>query len=289
MISLEALEALDYLLWLRTGNGASEALRKSQSSISRQSRETLIAFGLKIHRQEGEWQLKGPKDLLQLERELHQLYRFQRGGPLRLEAPYWWQRALDPAPEGWCTGVFDHVGIQRPQELLRQRIVDAWLYAAPDLPPSDDRDLQVFRLSAMPLYLVAAPDHPLAGEHNLSPQDVARFPTLALPSGAIPQSEQQLRQLGLWTTPMRMRCYDEASWEGKCSDGLTITYGNGLSMQLQPQLSCLDLPLDFPTGDALVVHRDVASFGAIELLLLELRKRLAAVALAQPSFELLSC
>lgn len=86
---------------------------------------------------------------------------------------------------------------------------------------------------------------------------------------------------------MRMRCYDEASWERKCSDGLTITYGYGLSLQLQSQLSCLDLSLDFPTGDALVVRRDVASHGAIELLLLELRNRLTAVALAQPSFQLL--
>ncbi|MEN9877706.1 MAG: hypothetical protein RLZZ158_745 [Cyanobacteriota bacterium] len=287
MISLEELEALDYLLWLRTGDGASRALSKSQSTISRQSREALVAFDLKIQRQEGEWQLNGPMDLLPLERELHQLYRFHRAGTLRLEAAYWWRQALDPAPGGWCIGVMDHVGIQRPQELLRQRIIDAWLYAAPDLPPSDDPELQVFCLSAMPLQLVAAPDHPLAGESRISFQDVARFPTLALPSGVIPQSEQLLRQLGLWTTPMRMRCYDEASWEGKCSDGLTITYGHGLSLQLQSQLSCLDLSLDFPTGDALVVRRDVASHGAIELLLLELRKRLTAVALAQPSFQLL--
>lgn len=148
LVTEEELEALDFTIWWRTGQRAALALNCNQSTISRRVRSCLQVFGLQLERCGGEWELLGDSQLLALERQVHQLLRLIRGGPLRLEAS---DRAgpllARPAPPGWITGCFDHVGMARPLQLLRERVIDVWLASDQSgLPDPDDPDWAVFDL-----------------------------------------------------------------------------------------------------------------------------------------------
>ena len=80
------LEALDGLQWLGSGEEASRVLGISQATVSRYSQRALKLFGLRLERQQGEWQLIGDATFLQLERRVHQVARRMGHRPLRLEA-----------------------------------------------------------------------------------------------------------------------------------------------------------------------------------------------------------
>jgi len=110
MVEIDALDALDQLIWRRSGVAAAKAVKMHQSTVSRKTREVLQLLGLQLVQRAGEWDLEGCHDFIRLERQLHQLHRLKSGAPLRLEGVFWWQPALASPPAGWCTGVFDHLG-----------------------------------------------------------------------------------------------------------------------------------------------------------------------------------
>ena len=78
MVTLEQLEALDLLVWLRSGSAAAEACCCDESSISRRVRSVLHTFGLRLQRA-NEVVLSGELELLRLQRVVHQHAR-HRGG-----------------------------------------------------------------------------------------------------------------------------------------------------------------------------------------------------------------
>jgi DNA-binding transcriptional LysR family regulator len=104
-----------------------------------------------------------------------------------------------PLPEGWIGGCYDHIGVQRPIQLLRERVIDAWLCDADDdLPPPAGRpDLALHPLWRNPVTLHAAPGHPLARERGLSAGDLRCFPCLDIPAGGFERSRSLLHRLGL--------------------------------------------------------------------------------------------
>ena len=82
--------------------------------------------------------------------------------------------------------------MERPLSLLRDRVVDAWIGAyQPDLPGPDDPEFCVVDLLRETVFLVASPTHPLAGEGCLSAGDLERFPSMALPTGMLPKTEER--------------------------------------------------------------------------------------------------
>jgi hypothetical protein len=85
MVDREDLEALDAILWRRTGQLAAAALGCHQATISRRLARCRQVFGVAMWRQQGEWECDG-SPLLALERHLHQLGRFLGHAPLRIEA-----------------------------------------------------------------------------------------------------------------------------------------------------------------------------------------------------------
>lgn len=285
MVTPEELSALDHLQWLRTGADAARALRCSQPTVSRRVSQVLERFGCSLRRQGGEWRIKGHLELLAMERVVHQIWRLQGGEPLRLEATYWSGASLaTPAPVGWSTGLFDIPGKAIPLQLLRDRVIDAWISGyLPDLPAADDPEFLVIELCHMPCQLQAARLHPLARETGLTPEDLARFPSLALPEGWFPQLEQRLRAQNLWSTPsVQFRRYDESSWEGRTADAVTLCYGNALNLQLHPELVQLDWSIGHTGGEALVVLRDLVERAPILLLLEELRRRVRRLSHRHP-------
>lgn len=279
MVTTEDLTALDLLQWLGAGRLVAERLGCNQSTVSRRVDHCARTFGVRLKRINGEWRLQGKELLLAMERQVHQVYRLLGGAPLRLECTAWDAPLLAlPPPAGWITGRFDHIGLERPLELLRKRVIDAWISSAMlDLPTSEDGELQVFPLSRFPLWMMAAGEHPLAGEQGLRRRDLESFPSLALPDGMYPVFERELRRRDLWSAPVRMRRYRAQDWEGRCADQVTMSVGNCVGRLFQPDLVPLDWDLELISGQALVVHRDVAEQGAIQLLLELLRRRVVRI------------
>jgi DNA-binding transcriptional LysR family regulator len=282
------LDALDLLIWQRTGERAANLLFCHQSTISRRVRHCLQTLQLDLVRLQGEWELQGNGLLVELEREVHQLHRLLGGGPLRIEATYWAAEAfLQPLPAGWMPGVFDHVGMERPLQLLRDRVIDAWIGSyQPDLPDANDPEWVVFDLCRMPVRVMADRAHPLAQERGLAMVDLHRFPSLALPEGLFPRTEAHLRQQGLWNTPVAFTRYAPEFWEGRTADQLTLGFGNCLNHQLSPELVAIDWDLELVSGEALVVRRDVAHHGPILNCLQALQQRARRLQEQHPELEL---
>lgn len=268
MISLEQLAALDLSLWLGTSDAAAQLLHLNQSTVSRQRRAAMQALDLQLFRQGSQPMLLGDRELLEAERLVHQLARLKGKAPLRVDGTYasgpWFLG--EPLP-GWIRGNLDLPGRHIPLQLLRERVIDAWVASyQPDLPDPDDPEWWVLDLIREPVHLLAAPDHPLAGDRQLSRGDLGRFPSLALPSGWFPRTEAILQRQGLWQDEVAMGRYDPSDWEGRCADGVTLLYGTSLSEPLQPVTARVSWDLGLVTGEALVVRRDLQEQPAIQKL-----------------------
>ena len=78
-------------------------------------------------------------ELLNIERNIHQLYRWRKGdslwndGVYGVGAPYL-TRLLD----SWVCGPSNFLNVAHPLSLLGDSILDAWLGCYPDVPEQDD-------------------------------------------------------------------------------------------------------------------------------------------------------
>lgn len=289
MVDLDALTALDALLWLRTGNEVFKRFGLSPATVSRQSRKCLDLFRLELQRIDGEWNTIGDPTILALERCVHQAARWQGRRPLRLEATYWSGPLLcTPVPEAWILGLANIVGVSRNFQLVRERIVDVCLSGLPDCPPADDPELTSIALSKMPVFFVVNPNHPLVNQAQLSFADIASYPTLGLPAGAYPQVEASLKKLGLWNDNVRMSRYRREMWEGKAEAELTIGYATSLSMEVSGG-DLVRLPLELPlsSGELLVCRRDFIDHPRLLALQALLLDRLACLAERHGDIQLL--
>ena len=287
MLSLESLASLDLCIWLRSGQAAGRHLALNQSSVSRKCGQALELFDLKLIKQDQEWSLQGDPTLLQLERRVHQLARWQNLAPLRLEATYWSGPLLaTPEPEGWMLGMCDIVGVGLPLALMRQRVIDGWIASGPDWPDPDDPELVALPLCRYPVHLVVGPNHPLLNQGPITWDDVAAFPSLALPPGTYPKVEACLKQLGLWNAPVRMGRYRRERWEGQAEADLTIGYATVLSERVAGSLVRLPLDLPLDSGESLVVRREFGQHPHTLALAAELHRRLEPFAAAAPEITL---
>ena len=290
MVELDVLEALDGIQWLGTGQEVSQRFGISQPTVSRACSKALKIFDLTMERDNGEWDLIGDQTFLRLEREVHQWARWLGHRPLRLEATYWSaQTVCAGLPPTWILGRSNIVGVTRNFQLIQDRVVDAWLAGLPDVPTADQPDLAAIPLSAMPIFYTCAPGHPLLDVEQLTVDDIAQYPTLALPEGSYPQVERALRQLGLWNDGSRMRRYRRDKWEGRAEQELVVGYGTPLSMAVSGGALCrLPLRLPIDSGEALVVHRDFLAHPALADLLEVLRANLAQLAQAHAEIRVLA-
>ena len=285
MVELELLESLDQLIWHRSSMEAAEHCLCNQSSISRRVQGTLRLFGLKLKRGP-EYQLLGDLTLLRLERLVHQLARFKGYRPLRLEATHYIRHALSQPPmEDWILGPCHHRGYGTLLSLLQERIVDAWITSdLQDLPSSSE--FAVILLWQWPGELVVHPRHPLAGERGLSRDDLDRFPSLILPAQLYPELARVVHAKGFGQISQLNR-YDLGSWDGLTQDGVTISYGSSLTLELDHNLTALDWDLGLTGGEALIVLREWLEQPALGLLLEDLRRR--QLQLQQRHPQLIGC
>ena len=293
VVALDDLDCLDLLIWLRTGEQAAVRLGVSQSKVSRTVAAVSQALGIELHKSRDEWDLQGDQTLLQLERRVHQQYRWIRGKPLRIEAQYYSGPLFcDPVPEGWIAGNVDYLQIHTPLQHLRSGVIDAWIGCFPDVPEEDDPDLICFHLTRLPTYLVARPDHPLLlGGRTVTLEDVRQYPSLALADGAFPKVQAALQNLGLWNlTESRLRDlnrYSRKLWEGRVERDLVIGYATAFTIGLfETAQVILPLPPLLEVGDTLVLRREYAEHPRLLELLRHLRLRARALSEQYPDVSL---
>lgn len=288
MVDREDLEALDAILWRRTGELAAAALGCHQATISRRLARCREVFAVAMWRHRGEWDW-GSSPLLALEHHLHQLGRFLGHGPLRIEAfPGGSVPLLLPLPEGWIGGTFDHVGVDRPLQLLRERVIDAWLCdAVDDLLPAALVELAVLPLWRAPVLPLADAGHPLAAERGLSRADLLLFPSLDLPVSGYLRSRALLRKQGFGTQPTNLRRYEPEGWEGRIAGQLTLACSTPLHQRTRAGLVLLEAEPLFSNGGALLCRLDQVDQPAITRLEAVLRTRLRSREAELPGCALL--
>ena len=164
MVTVEALEALDLLIWLGNGAQAGDLVHCNQSTVSRRVRQAQTCFNLSLRRAAGAWQLVGDPLLLGLERQVHQLSRLMGRQSLRLQAPFWSSEALlKDLPDAWIRNPVSSVGsAHHCLELLEQRVIDACLATLPERPAGDDPRFTCFDLFHSPIHLVTSPETPVS-------------------------------------------------------------------------------------------------------------------------------
>lgn len=260
VVSIELLDCLDYVIWLRSGAVAAGRLGLTQSTVSRNIQAVAKLFDISVRKSNREWTIYGDPTLLNLERKVHQECRWKQGLPLRIEAQYYSGPLFcEGLPGEWQTGNFDFLEIHTPLQHLRNGVIDAWIGCYPDIPETDDQDLACFDLTRLPTHLVVAADHPLVElGASVTLEQVRRYPSLALPNGAFPRVQKILQELDLWNLPVDLKRYDQTKWEGRV-DHLTVGYGTCFSIGLFkiPQV-VLPLPIPLEVGDTLIVRRRYA-------------------------------
>lgn len=158
------------MAWLANGDEAARLAFCNQSTISRRCQQVAKTFALPCRSSPGSdpgadqgADEPGSDRLLQMERQIHQLYRFQDRGRLRLHVPYWAGRLLtprsgEPSESPWIINPPRlRQGIDEPLRLLDQRIVDAVITEAPQRPADDDPRYHRIDLFQSPLYLCIQP------------------------------------------------------------------------------------------------------------------------------------
>lgn len=154
MVTEEQLAALDLILWLGSTERAAEVDFSNQSTISRRHHKVLRLFGIELKRSKRELQVSGDLQLLDLERQVHQMARLKRRLGLRLQVPFWLQKNPGVVlPEGWTMNPKRaDLTCTDPVTLLREHVLDACLATPTQI--SDDRDdLLILELHKRPINL----------------------------------------------------------------------------------------------------------------------------------------
>ena len=290
MVLIEELEALDLLVWLGRGAAVAQRLGCDQSTISRRSRQCQQVFNLRLRRQQTGWDVSRNDPLLQLEREVHQLYRLRQGRQLRLDASLLAAPLLrSGAPQGWIAGDLDRLGWRRPLQLLQERILDAWVTAmGQELRQLEGGPFCTIPLARTPLQLAGQPGHPLLHQGRLQLHDVRHLPRLAPRQGRYPRTESLLGTTWRRDTPAQPMEESQGCRRPPCpggevrgqhlSEALTLHYGTAFSLMNQSALLPLPLELGVTTELTLVVRRDLIEQPAIAMLIADLQHRAVAAA-----------
>ncbi|MCP9805911.1 LysR family transcriptional regulator [Cyanobium sp. T1B-Tous] len=270
MVQADDLDALDLLIWLGTGTEVARHCHCNQSTISRRVHQALRPFGLNLIRRQGEWALRQDSELLALERQVHQLHRFLKGSPLRVDASYLAAPLLQDistASQAWIQGRIKTIGSHRPLELLRERVLDAWITGMDqDLPQLDPQTFSRIRLLRTPLRIVAAEGHPLHGQGQLSSADLAPFPRLAPRPGQYPRTERQIKRLD-FKPPLHLSPARHYGPDLTGAPPLALHYGTAITLLHQPSQQPLDFSLNVDSQVSLVVRTDVLEQPGVALLL----------------------
>lgn len=282
MLRLEELEALDLMLWLQSGVTAAAVVGTTQSTICRRAQRAMAGFQAELQRDKRGWCVQTPlAPLLELQRQIHQQWRFKACSRLRLDGPAWSRDALRAClPPGWITTPADGPPVcEQPLELLRSHVIDACLVTPTQLAAQPRHDLALVDLysSRIDLRLVAASEPETSALDSVqAAQELLLHGRLALPP-FLPDScrdscrvrfEQLRCDLGLADGPAAAASSRPQAPAPQLAF-LTPLMARGLPVQ-QP----LPLPLEWPYRETLVVLRSAAEQPMVQVLVEILRREL---------------
>jgi len=276
MFDVFRLSCLDYLIWLRSGQDAALRLNCNQATVSRNANSVAEFLELDPKKLEGEWTLGGDLSILNAERKVHQLYRWNQGKLPRIDsvygvgAPYFKEL---PAP--WICGPANFLNTGYPLSLLKNSILDVWLGCYPDVPAEDDDEFLVINLTRYPSYFLVDRMHPLLNRvDKLVIEDLQSFPVLSLPDGAFPKIQHHLQSLGFQRSTVGAIRYEFSCWEGRTEDQVTVSYGTVHTISNFAETKVpLPLSTGLTVGDSLVVARRFAGSDHFRRLLINLSER----------------
>lgn len=171
MLTAEELEALDLYLWLQTGAAAASILDCNQSTISRRISSALSLFKASMRRHKSGWWIDSAfPQILEMEREVHQLYRLTKTTKLRLHIPYWSYHVIHPyLPEPIvCNPPDSSLLCENVIELLRSRVIDACILTPTQLNGVHRDDLELVDLYESQINLYYLPSDRMSSSRPLS-------------------------------------------------------------------------------------------------------------------------
>ncbi len=261
MVSIDQLEGLDYLIWLGSGEAAGERLKRTQSTISRQSGVCARIFRLQLKKENRSWSTKGNGYLLDLERSVHQLARLQGLRKIRVEISPWDQELLNP--QGLTELELGYCGDGRPRralELLKNRVVDAYFTrfgASLQELSKNETNIKIIPLASFEIGAMAPKQLAEASNADWTVNALKKHQLINWEQGVLPRLEQQLSRLGLWrggATPTRGDIL--MHWEQSAKNGHLITFDKLIPATLNRQLSRLNLELGCKGSWGLAMLKD---------------------------------
>ena len=277
MVTVEALEALDLLIWLGNGIQAAQLAHCNQSTVSRRMRLARDGFRLKMRRINGTWQQQRVPLLLALERQVHQHSRFTGRKPLRLQAPFWSSEALlNELPKAWVRNPLTPVGsAHHCLDLLEQRLVDACVATLPERPAGDDPRFAVFDLFHSPIHLVTTRTSAMCRVSRPSREEIGSCCQIAtFPFNPRPQKR------------FIHAFYDHHFPAGLAAEREPVCFANSLMLRILGErmlVQILDVAVPSYYVESLVVLEEHRNSPAIAALLDHLRRRILELSRSEAS------
>lgn len=299
MIEIERLRIADFYAWLGCQDAAAVELGCNQSTVSRRSREAAGLAGVSSRVEQA--------DFLQLERRVHQCWRFSRSCDLRLHAYRWTNHLLrSRLPEPWRLNPVEvSVTPCSPVRLLQDHVIDALLAPWPVVADLDAQRFELVPVYVTPLVLLTAPAAPLACERGLSRRDIASLSTLGRLDFVPPVAADCSHHLDQHifgassSAPAEAshQAASDAAFSGR-ADGSAAGmqnaarpqryWGTPLTPLIRPDLISLPYPTPVAYSEFLVCLKEWRDHAEIDRLLSAVRRSLIDVGRAQPGLETLA-
>jgi hypothetical protein len=263
LVSVEQLEALDHLIWIGSGQAAARMLNRSQPTISRQAKDCANIFRVRIKKQERHWICEGNDYLLELERSVHQLGRFQGQRPLRAEINPWDRDLLRLTDVPYLkTGYCGEASPARALELLKAKVIDAYITrfgsSALEL-CRDASELELISLATFKVHAMAHQGHGVLTSEVRQLEQLKTFSILCWPEGVLPSFERHLQRHDLWTGGVAKSNRDLlCDWEHAARLATTISFDKVIPQALHQQLQTVDIELGFTGEWILAIRKEVS-------------------------------
>jgi hypothetical protein len=268
---LDNLDVLDHLQLYGSTVKVADLMGLSQSSCSRRYRALSDLFDLGVDRSDGGYEPRQNIDVLTDMRQVAQKLRVRRS---ILRCSMAWQARALSLPTGFRLLDLPSMATAQALSVLEQRLVDVWVGGLLECQHLFSASLELLQANRLPLgqtllalpllrweyVLVSHRTHPLQRRTAITPDDLAQYPSPALPIGVAPLLSRALQAHGLANCPYGSSDYNTSRWEGIAADchSLTVVPPHRLP-ELETQLGLV--PVRYPLGIqeviAVVGHRDV--------------------------------
>lgn len=267
------LDVIDHLQLYGSTVKVAELMGLSQSSCSRRYRSLSEQLDLGFDRGDEGYLPRRNSDVLSSMREAAQKMRVRRS---LLRCSTGWQVPALALPSGFNGLRIDSMSTGRMLSILDARLVDVWIGGLLECQPLIPAALGVVQANRLPLgqTLLAVPlvrwpyvvvshrSHPLQKRSSITAEDLAIYPSPALPVGVAPLFTTALQQHGLATCSYGSGEFDPQRWEGSASDGHTLSVVPHHRLpELEARLGLLPLPYSLGLQEVIAVvgHRDVVA------------------------------